>query len=161
MPNYIWLIPTLPLAGSAIIGLLGLIKLRTTGEKLGKRVVSAIALAAVGLAFVLSVLAVYQLFAVQHEELFSLDLFTWLSYRCFVAKGEESIPIFGEFGLMQQLGVAAYRRPRRFRERLEEWLDLVKLMWPDCPARLSSDGQRLLLSPGRAIRAQGDLDACA
>jgi len=78
MLNYIWLIPTLPLAGSAIIGLLGLIKLRTTGEKLGKRVVSAIALAAVGLAFVLSVLAVYQLFAVQHEELFSLDLFTWL-----------------------------------------------------------------------------------
>jgi hypothetical protein len=29
----------------------------------------------------------------------ALDLFTWLSYRCFVAKGEERIPLFGEFGL--------------------------------------------------------------
>jgi hypothetical protein len=31
-------------------------------------------------------------------------LFTWLSYRCYVAKGEERIPIFGEFGLANQLG---------------------------------------------------------
>ncbi len=78
MLNYIWLIPTLPLAGSGIMGLLGLIKLKATGEKLGKRLVSAIALTTVGLAFVLSVLAVCQLFAVQKEEMFSLDLFTWL-----------------------------------------------------------------------------------
>jgi Plasmid encoded RepA protein len=28
-----------------------------------------------------------------------LDLFMWLSYRCFVAKGDESIPLFGRFGL--------------------------------------------------------------
>lgn len=91
----------------------------------------------------------------------ALDLFTWLTYRCFVAKGEERIPIFGEFGLVQQLGVAAYRRPRKFRERLEEWLYLVKLMWPGCPARLSHDGQYLLLSQARAIRAQGGMDACA
>ena len=44
MLNYIWLIPTLPLAGSALIGLLGLINLRSTGEKLNKKIVSAIAL---------------------------------------------------------------------------------------------------------------------
>jgi hypothetical protein len=30
----------------------------------------------------------------------ALDLFTWLSYRCFMAKGEERIPLFGEFGLV-------------------------------------------------------------
>jgi len=78
MLNYIWLIPTLPLAGSAFIGLLGLITLRSTGEKLNKKVVSAIALTSVGLAFVLSFLCVYQLFAVEHKELFSVDLFTWL-----------------------------------------------------------------------------------
>jgi hypothetical protein len=91
----------------------------------------------------------------------ALDLFTWVCYRCFIAKAEERIPLFGEFGLMQQLGVAAYSRPRKFRERLEEWLDLVKLMWPDCPAHVSKDGQRLVISPGRAICAQGALDACA
>ena len=91
----------------------------------------------------------------------ALDLFTWLTYRCFVAKGEERIPLFGEFGLVQQLGVAAYRRPRKFRERLEEWLSLVKLMWPGCPAQLSHDGSRLILGPAKAISAQGGLDACA
>ena len=35
-----------------------------------------------------------------------LDLFMWLSYRCFMAKGEESIPIFGPFGLVAQIGSA-------------------------------------------------------
>ena len=79
MLNYIWLIPTLPLAGSATIGLLGLLKLRSTGEKLNKKLVSFLALGFVGLSFLLSVLCVYQLFAVQHEELFSKDLFTWIS----------------------------------------------------------------------------------
>jgi NADH-quinone oxidoreductase subunit L len=78
MLNYIWLIPTLPLAGSALIGLLGLMTLRGTGKKLNKKVVSWLALSFVGLAFVLSVLSVYQLFAVDHEELFSIDLFTWI-----------------------------------------------------------------------------------
>ena len=29
----------------------------------------------------------------------ALDLLTWLSYRCFIAKGEERIRLFGEFGL--------------------------------------------------------------
>jgi hypothetical protein len=91
----------------------------------------------------------------------ALDLFTWVSYRCFVAKTEERIPLFGEFGLMQQLGVAVYSRSRKFRERLEEWLDLVKLMWPDCPAHVSQDGQRLVIRPGQAIRTQGSLEACA
>jgi NADH-quinone oxidoreductase subunit L len=78
MLNFIWLIPTLPLSGSALIGLLGLIQLRSTGEKLNKKLVSTIALASVGLAFILSVLLVYQLFVAQHGDVFSKDLFTWL-----------------------------------------------------------------------------------
>ena len=28
-----------------------------------------------------------------------LDLFMWLSYRCFVARGGEAIPLLGPFGL--------------------------------------------------------------
>jgi NADH-quinone oxidoreductase subunit L len=78
MLNHIWVIPSLPLVGSALIGLLGLITLRNTGRKLNKKLVSAIALGSVGLAFVMSALCVYQLFAVEHKELFSLDVFTWL-----------------------------------------------------------------------------------
>ena len=61
----------------------------------------------------------------------ALDLFMWLSYRCFVARGEERIPLFGEFGLANQLGCVHYSRPRRFRERLEQWLGLVHVMGPD------------------------------
>ena len=38
----------------------------------------------------------------------ALDLFTWLSYRCFVARGEERISLFGEFGLASQLGCVTY-----------------------------------------------------
>ena len=34
----------------------------------------------------------------------------WLSYRCFISKGEESIPIFGPFGVAAQIGTVAYTR---------------------------------------------------
>lgn len=34
----------------------------------------------------------------------ALDLFTWLSYRCFIAKGRECVPLFGDRGLVNQLG---------------------------------------------------------
>ncbi|MBM3790961.1 MAG: NADH-quinone oxidoreductase subunit L [Acidobacteria bacterium] len=79
MLEYIWLIPMFPLAGSACIGILGILKLRMTGEKLNRRLVSFIALAAVALALILSAASAYQLFAVAHGESFNLDLFTWMS----------------------------------------------------------------------------------
>ena len=47
----------------------------------------------------------------------ALDLFTWLSYRCFTARGRERVPLFGEFGLVSQLGSTDYARPRKFREK--------------------------------------------
>lgn len=37
-----------------------------------------------------------------------LDLFLWLSYRCFTAKGQEAIPLFGPCGLTHQLGCVDY-----------------------------------------------------
>jgi hypothetical protein len=52
----------------------------------------------------------------------------WLSYRCFVAKGEEAIPIFSSYGLVAQIGTADYTRPRRLRQRLEKWLDTIRVM---------------------------------
>jgi hypothetical protein len=75
----------------------------------------------------------------------------WLSYRCFIAKGEENIPLFGPFGLAAQIGSAEYSRPRRFRENLEKWLDTVRLLWPTCPARINADGQTLRVARGVAI----------
>jgi hypothetical protein len=82
----------------------------------------------------------------------ALDLFAWLSYRCYVAKGEEKIPLFGEFGLAHQLGSIEYARPRRFREGVLRWLEQIAAIWPECPARLSSDGEFLVLSKAHAIR---------
>ena len=43
-----------------------------------------------------------------------LDLFMWLSYRCFLAKDKERIPLFGAYGLASQIGSVKYARLRRF-----------------------------------------------
>jgi hypothetical protein len=81
-----------------------------------------------------------------------LDLYTWLTWRCFQCRSEELIPLFGAFGLASQLGVQEYERDRKFRERLRRWLELVRLYWPECPARVSASGQHLELGPATAIR---------
>ena len=75
----------------------------------------------------------------------------WLSYRCFKAKGPEAVPIFGPYGLASQLGSVEYSRPRRFRAMLEQWLGSIRAMWPECPARISPDGARVLIAPARAV----------
>jgi hypothetical protein len=77
-----------------------------------------------------------------------------LSYRCFTAKGEESIPIFGPLGLVAQIGSVEYARPRRMREKLNEWLELIRVMWPQCPARISADREKLIVAAGTAILAR-------
>lgn len=74
-----------------------------------------------------------------------LDLFMWLSYRCFTAKGTESIPIFGPSGLVHQLGCVEYSRPRKFRAMLDRWLGIIRTIWPECPAGIDSGGDRLHL----------------
>lgn len=83
-----------------------------------------------------------------------LDLFMWLVYRCFVAKREEQIPLFGDFGLTAQLGSVEYTRPRRFRAMLQQWLSTIHLVWPECPARICPDGRYLAVAPGKAILAR-------
>ena len=71
----------------------------------------------------------------------ALDLFARLSYRCFTAHGKERVSIFGDFGLSNQLGSAEYARPRRFRERLDQWLDLVRAV--ACQPGLNQFGRQL------------------
>ena len=75
----------------------------------------------------------------------------WLSYRCFTAIGRERVSIFGDFGLASQLGSVEYARPRKFRERLDRWLDLVRALWPACPATISSDGNHIWVAPALAL----------
>lgn len=83
-----------------------------------------------------------------------LDLFVWLTYRCFSAKGQERIPLFGSYGLAQQLGCVEYSRPRRFRAMLDQWLASIRRLWPDCPAVVSSDGGALIVNHSRAVHSQ-------
>jgi hypothetical protein len=80
-----------------------------------------------------------------------LDLYTWLTWRCHQAKGPERVPLFGGYGLANQLGVQAYSRERKFRERINDWLKLVRLYWPECPAAISSNGAFLELATACAI----------
>jgi hypothetical protein len=80
-----------------------------------------------------------------------LDLFMWLSYRCFVAKGQEAIPLLGPFGLASQIGSIEYARPRRFREKLDQWLDSIRVLWPECPAHISADGESLVVNRANAV----------
>ena len=75
----------------------------------------------------------------------------WLSYRCFTARGRERVPLFGEFGIVSQLGSADYARPRKFREKLEAWLKLVHAMWPECPAHVDHDGIALVVDRSLAV----------
>jgi hypothetical protein len=65
-----------------------------------------------------------------------LDLFMWLSYRCFLAKGKEMIPLFGPRGLASQIGSIEYARTRRFRDKLDLWLESIRVLWPECPAKI-------------------------
>jgi hypothetical protein len=80
-----------------------------------------------------------------------LDLYMWLSYRCFRAKGVETIPLFGQFGLANQIGTVEYSRPRRFRGMIEQWLASIRAIWPECPARMTSDGQSIAIAQATPI----------
>jgi hypothetical protein len=88
----------------------------------------------------------------------ALDLFTWLSYRCFTARGRERVPLFGQFGLVSQLGSVEYARPRKFREKLEGWLKLVRAMWPGCPAVIDTGGTWLWVDRANAVIPVGGPD---
>jgi hypothetical protein len=80
-----------------------------------------------------------------------LDLFMWLSYRCFLAKGKETIPLFGPRGLASQIGSIEYARPRRFREKLDLWLESIRVLWPECPAKIGSHGAGLVVDHAYSV----------
>ena len=84
----------------------------------------------------------------------------WLSYRSFTAKGEERIPLFGSVGLTAQLGSVEYARPRKFREQLEQWLDSIRQIWPECRAQVAPDGSALIIQNGTPILA-GEANAAS
>jgi hypothetical protein len=89
-----------------------------------------------------------------------LDLYMWLGYRCFTAKGSDQIAIFGDFGLADQLGCVEYSRPRRFPAMLEQWLGTIRTAWPGCPAVVSTDVQSLVIRKGAAVLRDARTKCC-
>ena len=62
-----------------------------------------------------------------------------------------ALPLFGLYGLANQLGVQTFTRERKFRERIHSWLKLVHLYWPECPALVSRNGMFLEVNRASAI----------
>jgi hypothetical protein len=60
-------------------------------------------------------------------------------------------PGFGAYGLANQIGSIEYARPRRFREKLDAWLDSIRVLWPECPAKISNDGTSLEVNRASAV----------
>jgi len=82
---------------------------------------------------------------------FRLKLLGWQTARRFVVI--RAVVREGR-GLAGQIGSADYSRPRKFRERLERWLDLVRVLWPACPAQISCYGDYMLIQPAVALAAK-------
>lgn len=81
----------------------------------------------------------------------ALDFYMWLVYRCWKAQQVHRIPLFGQDGLISQLGVAGYKHRFKFRQQIRKWLERARTFWPACPARLSEDGDYLLIDHAAAI----------
>jgi NADH-quinone oxidoreductase subunit L len=81
MIDFLWLIPLLPLAGSAVNGLLG--------KRLPKSLVSLIACGTAGLSFILALMSFFSLLTLAADKRHVLKVyFTWIASGDFVAKAE-------------------------------------------------------------------------
>jgi len=43
----------------------------------------------------------------------------------------------------------------------KRWLDIVRIMWPECPAFISPDGRAIIVKRAYAIRPAGSNHVCA
>jgi hypothetical protein len=75
----------------------------------------------------------------------NLDLYVWLVWRCWTAKGPACVPLFGPEGLVSQLGISEKLRQRDFRRQILQWLKVIRQLWPDCPVSVAETGTCLIL----------------
>lgn len=79
----------------------------------------------------------------------TLDLYVWLTWRSWTARGRTDIPLFGPEGLISQLGNSENLRDRDFRRQIIQCLKIIRQLWPDCPAEVSASGTALVINPGK------------
>ena len=80
----------------------------------------------------------------------NLDLYVWLVWRCWTAKGLATVPLFGPEGLISQLGISENLRERDFRRQIVQWLKVIHQLWPGCPASVAESGAWLLVKPAKS-----------
>jgi hypothetical protein len=71
-----------------------------------------------------------------------LDLYMWLSYRSFKARGTESIPIFG-VRLGKSAGVCQIQPTTAVPRDARTVVNTIRAIWPECPARIVSNEQSI------------------
>jgi hypothetical protein len=83
----------------------------------------------------------------------AMDLFIWLAYRCFIARCEERIPLFGDFGLTAQIGTG-----RVFATTISGGSRTMagdySCRLAGLPARICSDGRTLRVALATAVLPQ-------
>lgn len=85
----------------------------------------------------------------------ALDLYVWQAHRSWriraEAAGEVRIRVFGPGGLLEQLG-SQVTSVRKARQLVRQWHRDVQTVWPECPNRLTTDGDYLVLRGADAVR---------
>jgi Plasmid encoded RepA protein len=83
-----------------------------------------------------------------------LDFYVWITWKSWTVNGQAArIPILGPTGLGNQLGSVQYSVDRLFRHKILHWLRHVRLLWPQCPAKVSQDGCFLVVHSSRQSAA--------
>jgi hypothetical protein len=86
---------------------------------------------------------------VRERSMAALDLYLWQLRAAHACEAKAEIPVFGDGGLLQQLGWN-YTHPRqwgRARQLLRQHQALIKELWPGCPSALTPDGNAFVLEP--------------
>jgi hypothetical protein len=79
-----------------------------------------------------------------------LDFYVWIAWRSWVLKaGEACVPLFSAGGLRDQLGCRIHPEDRFLRRKINRWLHVIHAHWPQCPAKISADGQSLIIGSSR------------
>ena len=80
-----------------------------------------------------------------------LDFYVWITWKSWTVKGVPThVPFFGLNGLCNQLGTKQYSVEGLFRHKVRQRITQVKQFWPECPAGISEDGQRLLIRSSKS-----------
>jgi hypothetical protein len=83
-----------------------------------------------------------------------LDFYIWIAWRSWVLKsGRTYVPLFSPGGLKEQLGCQIHPECRFLRRKINEWLRVIRVYWPQCPAEMSPDGQHLVISSSKELPA--------